>query len=197
MLIKDVKAVFHNSGYSAVKLQLSFYIILEDPGVEEKNIYEKYSSSSSSSSSSDSLEYLSTITNKRQCYALDVYNVNFDKNSLITVSYNSIGKIKDFIIYMLKDLQIKNSDNGESCDRVIAVYKLQVFLYNISKNTGGKIGEKCLISSFIHNQYTYSISASTLYWFTCVSYLYKKERIMRIVKLELFMQNNFSLIIMD
>jgi hypothetical protein len=54
-------------------------------------------------------------------------------------------------MYILKDLQMKNSDNEESNLRVIAVYKLQVFLYNVSKNAGGKIGEKCLISSFIHN----------------------------------------------
>jgi hypothetical protein len=47
---------------------------------------------------------------------------------------------------------MKNSDNGECNHHVIAVYKLQVFLYNVSKNTGGK---KCLISSFIHNQYGY------------------------------------------
>jgi hypothetical protein len=100
-------------------------------------------------------------------------------------------------MYILKGLQIKNSYNGESNHPVIAVYKLQVFLYNVSKNTRGKIGEKCLISSFIHNQYAYSICESTLCWFACISYLYKKERIMRIVKLEYYMQNIFSLIIMD
>jgi hypothetical protein len=77
---------------------------------------------------------------------------------------------------MLKDLQIKNSDNGESCHRVIAEYKLQVFLHNVSKNTGGKIEEKYLISTFIHNQYPYSISESTLCWFACVFYLYKKRK---------------------
>jgi hypothetical protein len=154
---------------------------LEGPSVEEKNINEKFSSlssfsSSSSSSSSDSLEYLSTIINKRQYYAQDVYNVNIDRNTLITITYNSIGKIKDFIMYMLKDLQMKNSDSGESYHRVIAVYKLQVFLYNVSKNSGGKVREKCLISSFIHNQYAYSISKSTLCLFTCISYIYKKRK---------------------
>jgi hypothetical protein len=77
---------------------------------------------------------------------------------------------------MHKDLQMKNSDNGESNHRVIAGYRLQVFLYNFSKNTGGKIGEKCLISSFIHNQYAYSIYESTLCWFACVSYFYKKRK---------------------
>jgi hypothetical protein len=40
---------------------------------------------------------------------------------------------------MLKDLQMKNSYNGESNHRIIAAYKLQVFLYNVSKNTGGKL----------------------------------------------------------
>jgi hypothetical protein len=34
---------------------------------------------------------------------------------------------------VLKDLQMKNSHNGESNHPVIAVYKLQVFLYNYSK----------------------------------------------------------------
>jgi hypothetical protein len=37
-LIEDVKIVFHNSGYNAVKLQLSFYIIWEGSSVEEKII---------------------------------------------------------------------------------------------------------------------------------------------------------------
>jgi hypothetical protein len=92
---------------------------------------------------------------------------------------------------------MKNSDNRESSHSVIYIYKLQVFLYNVSKNTGGKIGEKCLISSIIHNQYSYSISESTLCWFVCISYLYKKEKIVKIVEVELFMQNNFFLIIMD
>jgi hypothetical protein len=57
---------------------------------------------------------------------------------------------------------MKNNNNGESNNWVIQVYKLQVFLYNVSKNTGVKIREKCLISSFIDNQYTYLISESTL-----------------------------------
>jgi hypothetical protein len=81
---------------------------------------------------------------------------------------------------------MKNSDIGESNHRVITVYKLQVFLYNVSKNNGGKIGEKYLISSIIHNQYSYSISESILRWFACVSYFYKKEMVMRIAELELF-----------
>jgi hypothetical protein len=42
-------------------------------------------------------------------------------------------------MYILKDLQIKNSDNGKSNHRVIAVYKLQLFLYNVSKNTVEKL----------------------------------------------------------
>jgi hypothetical protein len=65
---------FFNSGYNAVKLQLSFHIIWEGPSVEEKNVNDKYFSSfsSSSSSSSDFLQYLSTIAYKRQYYAQDV-----------------------------------------------------------------------------------------------------------------------------
>jgi hypothetical protein len=94
-------------------------------------------------------------------------------------------------------IQLKNYDNGESNHYIIIVYKLQVFLYNVSKNTGGKIGEKCLINTFIHNHYAYSITKSTLCLFVCVSCLYKKEKIMKIVKLDLLIQNNFLLIIMD
>jgi hypothetical protein len=45
-------------------------------------------------------------------------------------------------MYLLKDFQMKNRDNGESNHCVITVYKLQVFLYNVSKNTCGKIGKK-------------------------------------------------------
>jgi hypothetical protein len=81
-LIEDVQTVFHNSHYNAVKLQLSFHIIWEGASVEEKNV-----SSSSSSSSSDSLEYLSTIVNKRGYFGQDVYNVNIDGNLLITITY--------------------------------------------------------------------------------------------------------------
>jgi hypothetical protein len=42
-------------------------------------------------------------------------------------------------MHILKDFQMKNSDNGESSHGVIAVYKLQVFIYNISKNTVEKL----------------------------------------------------------
>jgi hypothetical protein len=59
---------------------------------------------------------------------------------------------------MFKDIQIKKSYNGESNHRVIAVYNLQIFLYNVLKLACGEIGEKCLISTFIHNQYAYLIS---------------------------------------
>jgi hypothetical protein len=156
-LIQDVKTVFHNSAYNAVKLQLYFYKIWEGSSFEEKNVFEKFFSSSSFSSSSfssssNSLEYLLTIENKREYYALDVYNVNIDKNPLITITYKSIDKIKDFIIYMLKDLQMKSSENGENNHRVITIYKLQVFLCNVSKNTGGKIVMKSITLILMVNQ---------------------------------------------
>jgi hypothetical protein len=154
---------FHISGYNAVKLQLTFHIIWESPSDEEKDNFLKISIlfflfTSFSYYSLDSLEYLLTILNKRGYYGQEIYNVNIDKNPLITITYKSVCKIKDFIMYMLKDLQMKNSDNGESNHRVIGVYKFQVFLYNVSKNTCGKIGEKGLISSFIYNEYAYLIS---------------------------------------
>jgi hypothetical protein len=37
-------------------------------------------------------------------------------------------------MFMLNDVQMKNRDNGESNHCVIAVYNLQNFLYNVSKN---------------------------------------------------------------
>jgi hypothetical protein len=92
-----------------------------------KNIYEKYYSYSysSSSSSSDSLEYLSTIVNKGRYYTQNIYIINIDTTLLIKISNSFVSKIKDFIMYILEDLQMKNSHNGGSSHRVIAVYKLQ------------------------------------------------------------------------
>jgi hypothetical protein len=45
---------------------------------------------------------------------------------------------------MLKDIQMKNRDNEESIHRIIAIYKLQVFLYEVSKNYWWKNWRKML-----------------------------------------------------
>jgi hypothetical protein len=47
--------------------------------------------------------------------------------------------IKPFILNQLKDLQNKNSDNGESKHRIVAVFNLQCFLYDVGKPIGGKL----------------------------------------------------------
>jgi hypothetical protein len=57
------------------------------------------------------------------------------------------------------------------------------FFYNVSKPTGGKIGEKCLINSFIYNKYAYSIYEIYCVGLDVFLIFIKKEKIMRILKL--------------
>jgi hypothetical protein len=47
--------------------------------------------------------------------------------------------IKPFILNQLKDLQSKNSDNGESNHRIVAVFNFQCFLYDVGKPIGGNL----------------------------------------------------------
>jgi hypothetical protein len=57
--------------------------------------------------------------------------------------------IKPFILNQLKDLQSKKSDNSESNHRIVAVFNLQGFLYDVRKPIGGKLGMKSLVFDFI------------------------------------------------
>jgi hypothetical protein len=71
----------------------------------------------------------------------------------------------------LKELQIKNREDGERNHRIVAVYNLQCYLYNVGKPIGGKQGEKSLLHDFVKNLYGYSTDDSALCWFGCISFL--------------------------
>jgi hypothetical protein len=75
--------------------------------------------------------------------------------------------IKPFILNKLKNLQSKNSNNGENNHRIVAVFNLQCFLYDVWKQIGGKLGMKNLIFDFVENRF---VSTSTI-----TEYLPKKE----------------------
>jgi hypothetical protein len=76
-----------------------------------------------------------------------------------------------FIFNQLKDLQSKNSDNGESNHRIVAVFNLQCFLYGVGKQIGGKLGMKSLVFDFVNNRFASTITEYPLCWFGCISYL--------------------------
>jgi hypothetical protein len=42
----------------------------------------------------------------------------------------------------LKELQIKNRDDGENNYRIVVVHNLQCYMYNIGKPIGGKQGRR-------------------------------------------------------
>jgi hypothetical protein len=85
--------------------------------------------------------------------------------------------IKAFIKTHLKELQIKSREDGESNHRIVAVYNLQCYLYNVGKQICGKQGEKSLLHDFVKNQYAYSIDDSALCWFGCISFLINPQKL--------------------
>jgi hypothetical protein len=79
--------------------------------------------------------------------------------------------IQPFILNQLKDLQNKNSDNGESNHRIIAVYNLQCFLYDVGKPICGKLGMKTVLFNMVNNHFVCTVTENPLCWFACISYL--------------------------
>jgi hypothetical protein len=84
--------------------------------------------------------------------------------------------IQPFILNQLKDLQNKNSDNGESQHRIIAVYNLQCFLYDVGKPIGGKQGMKSIVFDLVNNHFAYNLTEYPLCLFACISYLTNPKR---------------------
>jgi hypothetical protein len=76
-----------------------------------------------------------------------------------------------FIKIYLKEFQIKNREDDKSNHRVVAMYYIQWYLYNVDKIIGGKEVEKSLIYYFGKKKYVYSIEESALYLFWRTSYL--------------------------
>jgi hypothetical protein len=80
---------------------------------------------------------------RRRYYAQDVYQTNFQKYPLVLVNHNNYMRTIDaFIKTHLKELQIKNREDSESNHRIVAVYKLQCYLYNVVKHIGGSRGRR-------------------------------------------------------
>jgi hypothetical protein len=106
--------------------------------------------------------------------------------------------IKPFIHNQLKDIQSKNSDNGESNHRIVAVFNLQCFFYDVGKPIGGKLGMKSLVFDFIKNHFTLIITEYPLCWFECKSYLtnLKKVKVVKMKKQECISLENVSFISM-
>jgi hypothetical protein len=75
-----------------------------------------------------------------------------------------------FIKTHLKELQIKNREDGESNHRIVAWNNLQCYLYNVGELIGGNLGEKSLKYDFAKNEYGYSIDETPLCWFECITY---------------------------
>jgi hypothetical protein len=115
---------------------------------------------------------MTQLETKRGYYPQNMYQTNFQKYPLLLVTYKTYLKdIKAFILNQLKDLQSKNGDNGESNHRIIAVFNLQYFLYDVGKPIGGKLRMKSLVFGFVKNHFASTITEYPLCLFVCISYL--------------------------
>jgi hypothetical protein len=163
-------------------MQLRFGVIWEGPTVESTNIelisqFTSMDSLSSSSSSSSSYSLVTELETRRRYYPQNVYQTNFQKYPLLLVTYKTyVRDIKPFILNHLKDLQSKNSDNGESNHRIITMYNLQYFLNDLGKPIGRKVGIKILAFDFVKNSFASTITDYQLCWFGCICYLTNPKR---------------------
>jgi hypothetical protein len=159
-------------------MRLRFGIIWEGPIIEATNlelISEYTSIKFSSSSSSSSL--IAQLETKRRYYPHNLYQTNFQKYPLLLVTYKTYMKyIKPFILNQLKDLQSKNSNNGENNHRIVVVFNLQCFLYDVGKPIGGNLGMKSVVFDFVKNHFASTITEYTLCRFACISYLTNPKR---------------------
>jgi hypothetical protein len=161
-IVENIKTVFLRSGYGTVKMQLRFGVIWEGLTVEDEAtlIISDYSGDSNTSilksmslSSSSSSMTLAKMKRRRRYYVQDVYQTNFQKHPLVLVNHNNyVRTIEAFIKTHLKELQVKNREDGDSNHKIVAVYNLQCYLYSVGKPIGGKQGEKSLIYDFIKKQ---------------------------------------------
>jgi hypothetical protein len=174
-ILDKITSVFINPGFTAVKIQLMFGVLWKTPTVEAKNVelisnYISMNSSFSSSSSSSSL--VTEFETRRRYYTQNMYKTNFQKYPLLLVTFKSYMRdIKPFILNQLKDLQSLNSHNSENYHKIIAVYNLRYFLYDVWKAIGGKLGMKSLIFDFVKNHFASTITEYHLCLFACISYL--------------------------
>jgi hypothetical protein len=127
--------------------------------------YTSINSSSLSSSSSSSSSLMSELETRKRYYPQNIYQTNFRKYPLLLVTCQTYMRdIKQFILNQLKDLQSENSDNDESNHRIVAVFNLQCFLFNVGKPIGGKQGMKSLVFDFVKNCFASTITEYPLCW---------------------------------
>jgi hypothetical protein len=123
-------------------------------------------------SSSSSSQIIKQLETGRRYYPQNVYQTNFQKYPLLIVTHKTYKKdIQPFILNQLKDLQNKNSDNGENNHRIIAICNLQRFLYDVGKPISGKQGMKNIVFDIMNNNYAYTVTEYLFCWFACISYL--------------------------
>jgi hypothetical protein len=91
-IVDEVTAVFINSQFTAVKMQLRFGVIWEGSTIEAENmeLIPQYTSMNSSSSSSSSI--MTELETRRRYYTQNVYQTNFNKYTLLLVTYKTYMK---------------------------------------------------------------------------------------------------------
>jgi hypothetical protein len=83
------------------------------------------------------------LERSRRYYEQNVDQTNFQKYPFMFVNHNNyMWTIEEFIKTHLKELEIKNREDGESNHRIIAVNNLQCFLYNLGEHIGGNQGRR-------------------------------------------------------
>jgi hypothetical protein len=162
-------------------MQLRFGVIREGPTVEDEDSQIILDNSDNNNTSTlKSLSISSLIPplslgkpeRRRKYYLQNVYQTNFQKHPLVLVNHNYYMRtIEAFIKTHLKELQIKNKEDCETNHRIVAVYNLKCYLYNVGKPICGKQGEKSMLHNFMKNRYAYSIDESALCWYGCISFL--------------------------
>jgi hypothetical protein len=142
-------------------MQIRFGVIWEGPTIEAENheIISSYTKALIDSSSSSSSQIIKQLETGRRYYPQNEYQTNFQKYPLLMVTHETYKKdIQPFILNQIKNLHNKNSDNCESNHRIIDIYNLQCFLYDVGKPIGGKQGMKSIVYDMVNNNYASTIT---------------------------------------
>jgi hypothetical protein len=162
-----------------MKVQMVYSVIWEAKSVVSSNVNNSFRNSSSSSSSSSNNNNNNNIDdnnnndNNYEYYHQDIHIRSAEINPLCNVSHDNVEPACDYAMALLKSIQSKNSDGGESNHRIIAVTKLMLVCYFCD---GGKIGTKTsaldkFIFSLVNNKFAYTTNLKNLCWFGCMSFI--------------------------
>jgi hypothetical protein len=149
------------SNSQIMKFKLAFSVIWEARSTITNSFL---SSSSSSSSQLEELDYT------YQYYSQEVHTHFAQINPLLVVTAQNTQPLKDYAKALLKYIQGKNSDGGESSHRVVAVTKLMCTVYNCDTKIGGG-PLNAIVYELVNNQYAYTVNLENLCLFGCLSYL--------------------------